>query len=133
MQSEKYIEGMKNFFLVDGQEAEVVLKKLEKISPDLVKMIVEFPFGEIYSRSGLDLKSREIASVAALTAMGNARPQLKTHINAALNVGCTEEEIKEVIIQMVAYAGFPLALNAMFTAAEVFEERKKRGEAPENK
>lgn len=47
-------------------------------------------------------------------------PQLKVHIKAALNVGCTQEEIKEVIIQMAAYAGFPAALNAMFVAKEVF-------------
>ncbi|HWR26230.1 MAG TPA: carboxymuconolactone decarboxylase family protein, partial [Methanosarcina sp.] len=76
-----------------------------------------------YSRPGLDLKSREIATVAALTALGNARPQLKVHINAALNVGCSKEEIIEIIIQMAVYAGFPAALNAMFAAKEVFQER----------
>ncbi len=72
---------------------------------------IEYPFGDIYSRQGLDLKSREIATVAALSAMGNAEPpQLKVHINAALNVGCTPEEIVEIIIQMSVYAGFPQQL-----------------------
>jgi len=72
------------------------------------------------------LKSREIATVAALTAMGTAVPQLKVHINAALNVGCTREEIVEVIMQMAVYAGFPAALNGMFVAKDVFKERDKK-------
>jgi 4-carboxymuconolactone decarboxylase len=71
----------------------------------------------------LDLKSREIATVAALTAMGNAAPQLKVHIHAALNVGCTVTEVMEIIIQMSVYAGFPAALNGAFAAEEVFLER----------
>ena len=82
----------------------------------------------IYSRPGLDLKSREIATVAALTALGNAAPQLKVHINAALNVACSREEIVEVIMQMAIYAGFPAALNGMFVAKEVFKERDERGQ-----
>lgn len=97
---------------------------MQDICPDLAKYIIEFPFGDIYSRTGLDLKSREIATVAGLTALGNAAPQLRVHIHAALNVGCSEEEIKEVILQMAVYAGFPAALNAMFIAKEVFSEFK---------
>lgn len=85
-------------------------------------MLIEFPFGNIYSRPGLDLKSREIAVVAALTAMGNAAPQLKVHIQGAINVGCTRQEIVEVIIQMAVYARFPAALNGLFAAKEVFAE-----------
>ena len=64
---------------------------------------------------------REIATIAALAALGNAQPQLKVHIEAALNVGCTRDEIVEVFIQMAVYAGFPAALNALFAAREVFE------------
>ena len=71
----------------------------------------------------MDLKSREIATVAALTALGNASPQLRVHIHGALNVGCTKDEIVEIIIQMAVYAGFPAALNGMFIAKEVFKER----------
>ena len=61
--------------------------------------------------------------VAALSAMGTARPQLKVHIHGALNVGCTREEVIEIMIQMAVYAGFPAALNGMFVAKEVFDER----------
>jgi len=108
---------------VDSQAAEMLAETLGDIAPDLARYTIEFPFGDIYLRPGLDLKSREIAAVAALTALGNAAPQLKFHINAALNVGCTREEIIEVIIQMCIYAGFPAALNGMSVAKQVFKER----------
>ncbi len=65
-------------------------------------------------------KLREIAVVASLTALGNAAPQLKVHIHAALNVGVTREEVVEVIMQMAVYAGFPAALNGLTAAREVF-------------
>ena len=121
--SDRFVRGWAKLAQVDGKAAEAVLESLSDIAPDLGRYIVEFGFGDIYSRPGLDLKSREIATVAALTAMGNAAPQLKVHINAALNVGVSKTEIVEVIIQMVAYAGFPAALNAMALAKEVFAER----------
>ena len=78
----------------------------------------------LYTRPGLDLKSREIATVAALAALGNATPQLKVHLHGALNVGCSETEVLEILIQMAVYAGFPAALNAIFAAREVFAERR---------
>ena len=68
-------------------------------------------------------KLREIATVAALTALGNATPQLKVHVNAALNVGCSRDEIVELMMQMAVYAGFSAALNGLFAAQEVFQER----------
>ena len=71
----------------------------------------------------MDNKTKEIAVVAALTAMGNAKPQLKVHINAALNVGITPKEISEIMILMSVYAGFPSALNGTFALKEVLSER----------
>jgi 4-carboxymuconolactone decarboxylase len=96
---------------------------LHDIAPDFARYLIEFPFGDIYSRPGLDLRSREIAVVAALTAMGNAAPQLKVHIQGALNVGVTQDEVVEVMMQMAVYAGFPAALNGLFAAKEVFSAR----------
>ena len=72
-----------------GEAGERVIENLKDISPDFVRYIIEFPFGDIYSRSGLDPKSREIAIVASLVTMGYALSQLKVHINGALNVGCS--------------------------------------------
>lgn len=105
---------------IDGQAGERVIASLTDIAPDFARYLIELPFGDIYSRPGLDLRSREIAVVAALTAMGNAMPQLKVHLHGALNVGVTREEIVEVIMQMAVYAGFPAALNGLGAAREVF-------------
>ena len=104
-------------------------QSLADIAPDFARYLVEFPFGDIYSRPGLDLRAREIAVIAALTAMGNARPQLKVHLHAALNVGLSREEIVEVLMQMAVYAGFPAALNGLFAAREVFAERDAEAHA----
>ena len=121
----RYQQGLAKLNEIDGEAGEKVIAALQDIAPDLAHYVIEFPFGDVYTRPGLDLKSREIATVAALTALGNASPQLKVHIHGALNVGCTETEIVEVIIQMAVYAGFPAALNGMFAAKEVFAERQK--------
>ncbi|MEJ2685464.1 MAG: carboxymuconolactone decarboxylase family protein [Candidatus Sulfobium sp.] len=126
MSDERYERGLKKLKEIDGRAGERVIEGLRDIAPDLARYTIEFPFGDIYSRPGLDLKSREIATVAALTALGNAVPQLKVHINGALNVGCTREEIIEVILQMAVYAGFPAALNGMFAAKDVFRERDEK-------
>ena len=123
MSEERYERGWKKLQEVDKEAGKRVIESLKEIAPDLGRYIIEFPFGDVYSRPGLDLKSREIATVAALTALGNAQPQLKVHIHGALNVGCTREEVVEVIIQMAVYAGFPAALNGIFAAKEVFKER----------
>ncbi len=127
MSEDRYERGWKKVKEIDGEAGERVMESLKDIAPDLARYVIEFPFGDVLSRPGLDLKSREIATVAALTALANAMPQLKVHINAALNVGCTREEVIEVIIQMAVYAGFPAALNGIFAAKEVFAERNEKG------
>jgi 4-carboxymuconolactone decarboxylase len=119
-QTERFYRGWQQLEAIDGAAGKQVIDSLQAIAPDLARYVIEFPFGDIYTRPGLDLKSREIATIAALTAMGNAQPQLKVHIQAALNVGCTREEIVEVVIQMAVYAGFPAALNGMTAVKEVF-------------
>ncbi|WP_028304024.1 carboxymuconolactone decarboxylase family protein [Oceanospirillum maris] len=124
MKNIRYESGLEQLSKIDGEAGQKVIDSLQDICPDLAKYTIEYPFGDIYSRQGLDLKSREIATVSALTAMGHCTPQLKVHLHAALNVGCTEEELKEVIIQMSVYAGFPAALNGMFAFKDVLAERK---------
>ena len=120
MTSERYTIGREMLQRVDGKGGDAVVNSLKDIAPDFARYLIEFPFGDIYARPGLDLRSREIATIAALTALGNAEPQLKVHIAAGLNVGLTQEEITEAIMQMAVYAGFPAALNGLFAAKEVF-------------
>jgi 4-carboxymuconolactone decarboxylase len=121
--SKRFNRGWERLKEIDGEAGERVIESLKDIAPEFADLLIEFPFGDIYSRAGLDLKSREVAVVAALTALGNAAPQLKVHIHGALNVGCTKQEVVEVIMQMAVYAGFPAALNGLFAAKEVFKER----------
>ncbi|RQS63743.1 carboxymuconolactone decarboxylase family protein [Burkholderia sp. Bp8984] len=120
---DRYARGWNKLKEIDGEVGERVIASLAPIAPDFGRLIVEFGFGDIYSRPQLDLKAREIATIAALAALGNAQPQLKVHVEAALNVGCTRDEIVEVFMQMAVYAGFPAALNALFAAHEVFTRR----------
>ena len=129
MSDKRYERGLQKLNEVDGEAGHNVVESLSDIAPDLGRYIIEFGFGDIYSRPGLDLRSREIATVAALTALGTAVPQLKVHINGALNVGCTETEIIEIIMQMSLYAGFPAALNGVFAAKEVFALRNQNRES----
>jgi 4-carboxymuconolactone decarboxylase len=124
MTSERYRRGWDKLKEIDGEQGERVVASLHDIAPDFADYLIEFPFGDIYSRPGLDLKTRELAVVAALTALGNAAPQLRVHIHGALNVGCSRQEVVEVIMQMAIYAGFPAALNGLSAAKDVFSDRK---------
>lgn len=124
--NERFIRGTDALAAIDGTAGEKVVNALADIAPDFARYLIEFPFGDIYSRPQLDLRSREIATVAALTALGYATPQLKVHIEASLNVGLSRQEIVEVIMQMAVYAGFPAALNGLFAAKDVFAELDKK-------
>ena len=121
--SKRYMRGRARLGELDELQAGRVTDSLKDTAPDLARYALEFPYGDIYCRSGLDLKQRETAAVAALAAMGGAEPQLKFHISSALNVGLSREEVTEVVMQTAVYAGFPRALNAMNVAIEVFSER----------
>ena len=133
MEQDRFVRGWKKMQEIDGEAGEKVEDNLKDISGDLGRYIIEYSFGDVYSREGLTLKQKEIAVVAALTAMGNASPQLRVHLHGALNVGCSEDEVKEVILQMAVYAGFPAAINGMNALKEVLsecrEERKEKDAA----
>jgi 4-carboxymuconolactone decarboxylase len=121
--SARYLRGVQALAAVDGEAGQAVVEQLARTFPDFADYVVEYPFGDIYSRPGLGLREREIAVVAALCAMGNAAPQLRVHLHAALHVGCTPTEIVEVVMQMSVYAGFPAALNGLAAVREVFDAR----------
>ena len=120
---DRFEHGARALAAIDGSAGQKVVDALADVAPDFARYLIEFPFGDIYSRPGLGLREREIATIAALTALGNAAPQLKVHIEAGLNVGVGRAEIVEILIQMAVYAGFPAALNGLFAAKEVFAGR----------
>ncbi len=117
----RYARGLARLSEVDGEAGEAVIRSLGDIAPDLARYIIEYPFGDIYSRPGLDLRARQIATIAMLAALGTATPQLKVHISAGLNVGLSREEIIEILMQVSVYAGFPAAINGVMAAREVFD------------
>jgi 4-carboxymuconolactone decarboxylase len=123
MKKTRFELGTERLAEIDGIGGENVIKSLEDIAPDVGKYIVEFAFGDIYSREGLGLQERELITIASLLTAGGCEPQLAVHINGALNVGILPEKIVETCIQCIPYTGFPRVLNAVFTAKKVFAER----------
>ena len=126
-QSDIYNEGWGKYKEIDSEAGGKGINCLKDISADIRISSVEFAFGDIYTKNGLDLKSKEIAVVAALTAMGTAKPHLKIHINGALNTGSSINELKEVILQMSVYSGFPSSIYGMNALKEVLNERHELG------
>ena len=123
MTNERYNKGVEILNGISDNAVGRINDLLGDICPDMAKLVIEFPYGDIYSRPGLDMKSRELITIASLTTLGYAKDQLKAHVDNALNVGCTTEEIVEVIMQMAIYAGFPAALNGLFAAKEIFAKK----------
>lgn len=109
---DRYRRGVAVLQQLSGDSIEQVTNKVAEIAPDFARMTIEFPFGDLYSRAALDLRSREIGAVSALAALGRI-PQLRVHVIAALNLGVTRAEIVELLMQISIYAGFPPALNAL--------------------
>ena len=118
----RYEKGKEVLESIQQRPIEEIFKGLEDIAPDLGRFVIEYPYSEIYTRSEVDLKTRELCTVAALTVLGTI-PQLKDHINAALNVGNSPTEVVGIIMQMSAYCGFPKSINGVVAAKEVFAER----------
>ena len=118
---DRHARGVRALAAITGDSGEDVVESLRDIAPDLAEWIVDFSYGDVMARPGLDRRSRQFATIAALTALGNAQPQLEVHIKGALNVGCKPQEIVEVILQMAVYAGFPAAINALNVAREVLK------------
>ena len=122
-EEQRRASGARSLQSITGGTGTAVVESLKDIAPDLADWIISFSYGDVLSRPGLDLRSRQFATISALTALGNAAPQLKVHIHGALNVGCKPSELVEVILQMAVFSGFPSAINALNIAREVFNER----------
>ena len=120
---QKGLETMKEYVTADALKQMVESDALADIAPDLRKMIVEFAYGDIYSRDGLGKKKRALVVITAVVTQG-AAPQTKTHITRGLQAGLTPKEIVEALLQMVPYIGFPRVQNALTIAQEIFREQK---------
>ena len=121
--NERYLRGKEVLARVEQNPHGSILDSLASFSPDLERFVVEFGYADVFDREGLSDQSRQLITISALAALGNAAPQLEFHINGALNVGCSPEQIIETFIHVTIYAGFPAALNAVSVARKVFTER----------
>ena len=99
MENTRFTQGMEQLKAIDGKGGENVIRSLEDIAPDLGKFIVEFAFGDIYTREGLTTEEREMITLSSLLTAGRCEPQLEVHINGALNVGISPEKVIETFLQ----------------------------------
>ena len=120
--SERYKRGRRKLKSIHGERGINTIDSMAEIAPDMTRFVYEFPFGDIYTRPGLDLRSRQFVTVSVLATLGHAEPQLKAHIRGSLNVGIKREELVEAFMQIAVYAGFPASLNALRIARDVFRE-----------
>ncbi|MDQ0989895.1 carboxymuconolactone decarboxylase family protein [Streptomyces sp. V3I7] len=120
---ERFTHGLDVLKRVDGEAGQRVVDSLDDVSPELGHQIVAWAFGEMYDRPGLAPRDRQLVTLGILTALGGCELELDVHVNAALNVGLTPEQIVEALLHSAVYAGVPRALNATLAAKKVFAER----------
>ena len=124
MDDERYERGWARLRELAGEHGERVIEGLRDVAPDLGRYVVEFAYGDIYSRPGLDIRARQISAISALTALGGCEQQLEYHIGIALNAGVPPAEIVETIIHCVPFVGLARSLNAARSARRVFAARR---------
>jgi 4-carboxymuconolactone decarboxylase len=130
--SERYLRGIEIAERLAAEKLEeFTTSRVAELAPDFARMAIEFPLGDLYTREGLDLRSREIVAISSLATLGHAGPQLRIHIRAATQVGLTRAEIIEILMQTAIYAGFPSALNALASCHDLLtDERACRSPRP---
>jgi len=116
--------GAKKIGEILGQTVADVEKSLGDVSPSLATYVLETIYGQIYQSNVLDNRTRQIVTVASLATMGTAGPQLRTHIGGALRCGVTREELVEIMLQLVPYAGVATAINGLAACSDAFEKRE---------
>lgn len=116
--TDKLQAGLETLASIDPNAFDGMKAGLDALAPGLAESIVEFGFGDIARRPGLDLRQRELVSVTALAAMGGLQPQLTAHLVYALRLGWTPEELREALIQIAPLAGVPRTINGLAALAE---------------
>ena len=128
MEKTRYQQGldiMNEITLTDNKEIGThadIVAAFKDLAPDLENYIVEFAFGDIYSREGLTKQQQTMVTIASLVTLGT-EPQLELHINVGITIGLTPKEIIGTIVHLIPYTGFPRVLNALKIAKKVFAQR----------
>ncbi len=117
-------KGYELFNQLHGDHAgEALIDAVEDICPGYADLTAEFGFGHVFSRDGLDIKSRELIVIALCAALGDMTPQLQAHLDAALMAGASKRECIETILQVSLYAGFARTTNALLSAKAYFADK----------
>jgi 4-carboxymuconolactone decarboxylase len=108
-----------------AQAGEAVVNSFNDLAPDIGRAIVEHSYGDIFSRAGIDAKTRELAACSALAAVGSKATEtpLRVHVNAALTAGATQAEIVETLLNVLPYRGYPAVEESMRVVGEEFRKR----------
>lgn len=122
MKNDRFERGSAKIQELNKKADQGLIDGLGKTAPDLANYVLEFVFGDLYSREGLDTKTKQMLTITILATLGNAKPQLAFHIKGGLNLGITRQEIIDIMTHISGYAGFPAAINGVNTAKEVFAE-----------
>ncbi|MFI0720544.1 carboxymuconolactone decarboxylase family protein [Streptomyces sp. NPDC021224] len=110
--------------LAGPETIEGTLSRLDALAPGFADWIVTSLFGGTYQREGLELRDRQIATLAALTALGGVEPQLDDHVRNSLRIGVAPQEIVEVMVHLAPYVGVPKALAGLRVASAVLRENE---------
>ena len=124
MPEKRYEEGMRIRRSVLGEEY-VARTEVNKtpFDADFQRFLVETAWGTVWTRAGLDLRSRHLITIAMLAALGKEH-ELELHIRATQNTRVTQDEVKETLLQVALYAGIPAANSAYAIAKSVYEDMK---------
>lgn len=120
---ERWDRGWATLTSASGTDAPSVVASVAEVAPELARWIVEFGYGDAYSRPGLARDQRQLVTIGTLAGLGGCEPQLEVHVAMALRVGVTPAQVIETIMHVLPYIGFPRALNALAAARRVFDRR----------
>jgi 4-carboxymuconolactone decarboxylase len=119
-----YEKGLAQFTRMVGEEnIEQLTTRFKSVCPDFETEVVSVVGGRIWTRGGIDLKTRSLCSISVLAALGRDNA-LKLNLQMALKNGASVEEICEALFQVAAYAGFPAAWDALEKLQEVLEDEQ---------
>ena len=113
-----HAEGVPRVKEILGPKAEESLATLGELGDRIIQQL----YGDIYGRPALTVQQRQIATLSMLMALGGKDRQVKVHMRASMRVGITEQQLRDLVIQLAAYAGFPAAINAQAQLNEVLAE-----------
>lgn len=128
MKSKLFEKGLQVRREVLGAEyVDASISQADDFSRPLQELVTEYCWGTVWTRPGLDRKTRSLLNLAMLTAL-NRPHEVKLHVKGALNNGCSKNDIMEVLLQTAIYCGVPAAVDSFRVAKEIFQEVESKQE-----